>query len=51
MLRIGGCRFSPHDLWGSDLISSAELAAGRALTENEAVTLLLSTSPAHDMPA
>jgi predicted ATPase/class 3 adenylate cyclase len=29
----------------------AELAAGHALTQREAVTLLLSPSPAHDLPA
>jgi hypothetical protein len=29
----------------------AELDAGRALTQQEAVMLLLSPSPAHDMPA
>jgi predicted ATPase/class 3 adenylate cyclase/Tfp pilus assembly protein PilF len=30
---------------------AAELAAGRALTQEEAVRFLLSTSPAHEMPA
>jgi predicted ATPase/class 3 adenylate cyclase len=30
---------------------AAELAAGHALTEHEAIALLLSTSPAHDRPA
>jgi len=28
----------------------AELAAGRALTQDEALALLLSASPAHNMP-
>jgi len=30
---------------------AAELAAGWALSQSEAVTLLLSPSPAHDSPA
>jgi hypothetical protein len=35
----------------TDQAWAAELAAGRTLTQAEAVTLLLSPGPAHDMPA
>jgi hypothetical protein len=35
----------------SSQVWDAELAAGRALTEQEALALLLSLSPAHDTPA
>jgi hypothetical protein len=34
----------------SSQVWDAELAAGRALTEQEALALLLSLSPAHDTP-
>ena len=35
----------------SSQVSDAELAAGRALSQPEALALLLSLSPAHDTPA